>query len=105
MKVEAQFRLKNQAKNIILPLHMTYYKESHLTRLRLPGNLLLVTSNFEIDLNAFGISLPDALRPAMHKSIVITANFVGSDRLPTGADGIPDGIKPKDPVPQSSPRK
>lgn len=94
-KVEAQFRLKNITKNVILPLKLTYYKESDFSQLRLPGNLLLVTAAFELDLSTFGITLPEAIKTATHKTVQINGNFVGSDRLPTGIETLPDGPKPK----------
>lgn len=96
MKVESQFRFKNLTKNVVVPLRVVYHKESELTKSRLPGNLLLVTSAFELDLATFGINLPEAVRAASHKMVQVNVNLVGSDRLPTGVEILPDGPKPKE---------
>lgn len=96
VKAEAQLRFKNSVKSVIIPLRMTYYKENDFTRTRLPGNLLLVTSGFELDLATFGIVLPEAVRAASQKTVQVNTHFVGSNRLPTGAEGLPEGPKPKE---------
>lgn len=97
MKVESQLQFKNTSRNVILPLKISYYKENEFTRLRLSGNLLAVTSGFEMDLTTFGITLPEAIRASVAKSVQVNAAFVGSNHPPTGVDVVlPDGPKPKE---------
>lgn len=104
-KTEIGFKFKGQAKTLQLPVHVQYFKESELTRQRLPGNLLSITSDSEIGLDKLGITIPEGFKSAAASNVRVVLHMVGSDRLPVGAASLPDGFKPKEPTPGAPAKK
>ncbi len=85
-RVEGQLKAKGQTRAQAVLLKLIYIPESELTKTRLPGNLLKVSANFEVDTNDFGITVPEAFKARFSRYIQVTVDAVGTDRPPTSPE-------------------
>ena len=95
LRVEGSLKFKGVIKSQPVLLKLTYFKNSEQTKQRLGGNLLRIASNFDLDLNLFGIVIPESLRFRLSRFLQINVDVVGSDALAAQNLAIPEGIKPK----------
>jgi len=82
VRVEGTMNLHGVSQPIVVLLKVQYFTESPQTLLRLPGNLLRLSADFDVDLAKFEITFPEALRPRVARFIQISADCVGTDRPP-----------------------
>jgi len=95
IKVNANVQLKNVTKSIPIQIKLTYFKESDESRQRLTGNLLKFSASWDLDLANFNIMIPSKYSSLIAKTVHVSADLVGSDRLPNNALSLPEGIKKK----------
>ncbi len=95
LKAEVTVKIQQVTKTVPVQLKLTHFKESEESRQRLTGNLLKVSANWDLDLAAFGISIPSKYSALIAKSVQISADLVGTDRLPNNALSLPEGVKKK----------
>jgi hypothetical protein len=95
VKVDCVFKIKNTTKTLPVSLKLTFFKESEESRQRLTGNLLKLSANWDLDLLSFGISIPTKSSALFAKSVQVSVDMVGTDRLPNNALSLPEGIKKK----------
>lgn len=95
LKPEFDVNLRGIARKVLIPIELTYFKESETTKARLAGNLLRARSLFTIDTSVFGISIPESLKSVFNKSVQVSVELIGSDRLPTGFSPLPEAPKAK----------
>lgn len=83
--VGAVIRLSGKAtvRNLTQPMEwvtkITYYTQSETSKTRMPGNLLRITGQQEVDLTPFGISIPDSMKSRLLPRVSILADLIGSD--------------------------
>jgi len=92
-RVEGVFKIKGVPKPQNASLKMTYFKQSETTRQRLSGNLLRISSQFNIDILAFNIAIHDLLRGRLAKFLQVSVDVVGTDTLPAALVGEPPKVK------------
>ncbi len=105
VRIEGTFTIRGQNKVQPILVKLTYYKQNDKTAQRLPGNLVRITSSFDLDLSAFGITIPDGLKYRVAKVVQTNVDLVGNDGpVPTlspvisgapGAAAAADGPKTK----------
>jgi polyisoprenoid-binding protein YceI len=93
--VECSIKIKNTQKTIPLTLKLIYFKENEESRQRLTGNLLKISTTWDLDLASFGISIPAKYSSLIAKTVQVNVDMVGSDRLPDNSLSLPEGIKKK----------
>lgn len=94
-KVDAVVQLRSVIKTLPLQIKLVYFKENEESRQRLTGNLLKFSAQGEIELSAFGISIPNKYSAVVAKTVQVSGDLVGTDRLPNNALSLPEGIKKK----------
>jgi|688.fasta_scaffold174281_1 hypothetical protein len=99
--VEAEVEYRGRTVPLRATLKLTYFKEGDTTRKRLPGNLLKVSGQTDIDLSSLGITLADSLKPLIASKIQVSFEGVGTDKLPNDKVLLPEGPKPKEREPAS----
>ena len=95
VNAECRIKIKNVEKTIPINFKLTYFKENDESRQRLTGNLLKLSANWEFDLTNFGISIPNKYAGIIAKTVQISTDMVGTDRLPNNALSLPEGLKSK----------
>lgn len=95
VKANANVQLKNVTKIIPIQIKLTYFKESEESRQRLTGNLIKFSASWDLDLAHFNITIPPKYSSLIAKTVHVSADLVGSDRLPNNALSLPEGIKKK----------
>lgn len=80
LTVKVQWR--GAAREMMVPVRLTYFKSSDQTKQRLPGNLLRVSSTVDLDLSAFSVSIPEAVRARFPKQVSLLLDLTGSDKMP-----------------------
>lgn len=97
VKVEGQMRLRGQVRPMALFLRLSYLPESEMTRARLPGNLLKVSTSFDLEISDFGLGVVDALTPRVARQLQLAVDAMATDVNQTSLVlPIPEGPKPKD---------
>ena len=71
--------IRGVTKNISVPVELTYFKQGQNTQSKLKGNLLKVSSTFNIKMSDFGIEVPSLLLMKVSNDVKITVNFVATD--------------------------
>lgn len=66
-------------KDVSVPVVITYFKESEDTKVRLKGNLLIVSSSFSIKMTDYGLTIPSILFYKLQNEITLSVAFVASD--------------------------
>jgi polyisoprenoid-binding protein YceI len=94
-KIDANLQIKNVTKTIPIQIKLVYFKENEESRQRLTGNLLKFSAQVEIELSSFGIVIPSKYSAVIAKTVQVSADLVGTDRLPNNALSLPEGIKKK----------
>lgn len=95
VNAECRIKIKNVEKIMPISFKLTYFKENEESRQRLTGNLLKISANWEVDLTNFGISIPNKYAGIIAKTVQISTDMVGTDRLPNNALSLPEGLKSK----------
>jgi len=96
LSVESEMSYRGRNYPLVIPIRLKFFKENDKTRQRLPGSLLRVSGQFELDLSRAGVSVPDKLRPIFSNRVEVMLDAVGSDRLPNDKVILPEGPKPKE---------
>jgi hypothetical protein len=78
-KTEGTFEFHNLKKAINGIALLTYWKESDLSRQRLPGNLLKFSFKADISGEDFLLAVPDGLKSRVAKTIQFTLDTVAND--------------------------
>jgi YceI-like domain len=94
-KGEVLLKIKNISKSIPVNFKVTYFKQSEETQQRLSGNLLKVSVTGDLELAAFGILIPGKFSSLLAKTVQVSLDMLGSDRLPDNALSLPEGVKKK----------
>ncbi|MEJ5351724.1 MAG: YceI family protein [Melioribacteraceae bacterium] len=76
---EGKFSVHGITRNIRVPVVLTYFKESELTKAKAPGNLLVVNSEFNIKLSDYGIKIPSMVVGKVNDKVKISVSFVAND--------------------------
>ncbi|GAB4298486.1 MAG: hypothetical protein Kow0098_23770 [Ignavibacteriaceae bacterium] len=79
VKLKGKFSVHGVTNEVIVPATLTYFKENEMTKSKMPGNLLVVNTEFNIKLSDYGIRIPDMVVGKVNDEVKITANFVASD--------------------------
>lgn len=95
LKSDCTFKIKNVQKTFPILFKMTYFKESEESRQRLTGNLMKISANWDLELSQFSISIPSKYSALIAKTMQVSIDMVGTDRLPNNALSLPEGIKKK----------
>lgn len=82
LRVEGTMKIKGVSKPLAVLLKTTYFKQSDMTNQRLGGNLLRVSSSFDLDLQNFGIMIPEGLKFKLARYVQVSVDVVGSDGRP-----------------------
>jgi hypothetical protein len=93
---DGEVNYRGKTSQLSVPLKLRFFKESDKSRQRLPGNLVRISSQVEVELGRFGISVPEKLKPIFSKRIEVLFDAVGSDKLPNDKIIFPEGPKPKE---------
>lgn len=99
--VEAELQYRSKTFPLRPTLKLTYFKEGDITRRRLPGNLLKISGQSDLELSTLGITLADSLKPLIAPRIQVSFDGVGTDKLPNDKVLLPEGPKPKEREPAS----
>ncbi len=95
LKSEVAFKWRGVTHVQILPFKIVYLPQSEITKQRLPGNLIRLSSTFDLDLGAFNIQIPENLAPRFSRMVGMTIDVVGSDQSPALSIQT-DAPKPKE---------
>lgn len=93
-----KFTVHGVTKDIEVPGTLTYFKESDRTKAKAPGNLLVANADFNIKLSDYGVMIPSMVVGKVNEEVLITANFVASDKNAAGDNpcGVCNPCKMKD---------
>ncbi|MBY0369942.1 YceI family protein [bacterium] len=69
-------------RNQTFPVKVSYWPASDKTRKRLPGNLLKVSSTFEMNLTHFQFSIPEELSGLLAPVLKVSMDLVATDQQP-----------------------
>jgi polyisoprenoid-binding protein YceI len=79
-----QFSVHGITKNVEVPAYLTYFKESDKTKAKMPGDILVASADFNIKLSDYGVKIPDMVVGKVSDEVVISTNFVASDKNASG---------------------
>ncbi len=74
-----KFSVHGVTKDIAVPVELTYFKETAMTKAKMPGNLLKVKGKFGIKLGDYGIKIPAMVAEKLNDEIKVSVNFIASD--------------------------
>ena len=86
LTVSGKFNLNGKSGQIEFPARVTFLKENDMTKMKLPGNLLAVRTNFDVALADYKVTGPDnmpIIGAKVSKEIHIDINLIGSTTLPS----------------------
>ena len=86
LTVVGDFTLHGITREIDIPARITFLKESDMTRMRLPGNLLAIRADFAVPLADYNITGPEGMPiigAKVGEEIKISVNLMGSTVLPS----------------------
>ncbi len=105
VRMEGTFSIKGQNRVQPILVKLTYFKQSDKTGSRLSGNLIRISSSFDLDLANFGIIIPDGMKFRVAKVVQVNIDLIGNDGLvpfitpvtagPASAGAAADGPKTK----------
>ena len=96
MRVDGTLKAKGVTRAQAILVRVTYMKESEMTRQRLPGNLLKVAANFDIDGIQYGAQIPESQKARFSRFIQVHVDAVGTDQPPLTLPPAPvEGPQPK----------
>ena len=95
LQVEGTLRMRGMELPQVVLMKLSYFKTNEATKLRLPGNLLRLETNFDVDLKAFGIQIPSLYTLSYSPFVQVFVDLLGTDQ-PPGALPLP---------PQEAPQK
>jgi polyisoprenoid-binding protein YceI len=75
-----KFSVHGVTKDVEVPATLTYFRESEKTKAKVPGNLLVADAEFNIKLSDYGVKIPDMVVGKVSDEVVISTNFVASDK-------------------------
>ena len=78
------FSVHGITKSVEVPATLTYFKESDRTKAKAPGNLLVANAEFSINLDDYGVKIPGMVVGKVSNEVIITVNFVASDKNAVG---------------------
>lgn len=79
-----KFSVHGTTKDVEVPATLTYFKESDKTKAKVPGNLLVANAEFNIKLADYGVKIPDMVVGKVSDEVIISTNFVASDKNASG---------------------
>lgn len=79
-----KFTVHGTTKNVEVPATLTYFRESEKTKAKVPGNLLVANAEFNIRLTDYGVKIPDMVVGKVSDEVLISTNFVASDKNASG---------------------
>lgn len=86
LTVAGNFTMHGITKKISFPARITFLKESKMTKMRLPGNLLAIRADFTVPLSDYNITGPKnmpIIGAKVGEEIKISVNLMGSTVSPT----------------------
>jgi polyisoprenoid-binding protein YceI len=81
-RVDGSLKLKGISKPQTITVKLVYFKAGELSRQRYQGNLLRVSTSFDVDTSLYNITIADALKSRLARYIQVTADLVTSDAPP-----------------------
>jgi polyisoprenoid-binding protein YceI len=93
VKVSGTLTMRGISKPQSCLLRVTYNKQSDKTSQRMAGNLVRVSSNFDLDLGQYDVKIPDPLKSKLARVVQLSLDVVGSDGTPPSI--IPANEPPK----------
>jgi YceI-like domain len=100
LQVEGTLRMRGGDLPQTILMKLSYFKANENTRQRLPGNLVRLESNFDVDMKVLGVQIPDAYRLRYSPFVQVSVDVLGTDQLP-GTLPLP----PQDPPPTKPGKK
>lgn len=94
VQIAVDYRAKKQT--FKAPFRIQYFKENESTQHRLPGNLMKLSADFEVDLSSFGVQIPEKWKSLFHPQVQVAFDAVASEKIPNSKILLPDGPKPKE---------
>ena len=79
-----KFSVHGVTKDVEVPATLTYFRESEKTKAKVPGNLLVANAEFNIRLTDYGVKIPDMVVGKVSDEVLISTNFVASDKNASG---------------------
>lgn len=79
LRVDGLFKLRGISHPQAILIKLVSYRDSVLTRTRLPGNLLKVSASFDVDSAQYGVTIPDNLKARFTRFVQVSLDLVGSD--------------------------
>lgn len=79
IRLAGTLTVRNFTQKLEWNARFTYFPASDQTKTRMPGNLLRVAGQQEMELAPFGVSIPDALKHRFAPKIIVHADLLGSD--------------------------
>jgi polyisoprenoid-binding protein YceI len=94
-RVEGSLKLKGVSKPQTITVKLVYFKASDLTRQRYQGNLLRMSTNFDVDTSQYNITIADSLKSRLARFVQVSADLVASDAPPPILVPVAEGPKAK----------
>lgn len=95
IEMEGNFQIRGISQMKSLHLFLNYFKETTLTKKRLYGNLLKLSTEFVIPFTPFGIPVLEPMKSVLSSEARVSVDLVATDASPPELIPIPDDIKPK----------
>lgn len=81
VRVEGLLKIKGMERPQGLLFKFSYFRQTEATRQRLPGNLLKLTTHFDIDLKDFGIQVIEKFKHQSSRFVQVSADLLGTDQV------------------------
>ena len=92
VKLHGTFTVHGVTNDIVANGEITYFKESDATKNRIAGNLLKVSTEFDIKLSDYGVEIPSMVAGKVDEVIKVSTNFVATDSGSKMAGCNPCGV-------------
>jgi hypothetical protein len=79
VRLSGKATVRNLTQNMEWVTKITWYTQSDTSKTRMPGNLIRISGQQEVDLTPFGISIPDSMKSRLLPRVSILADLMGSD--------------------------
>jgi len=89
MTLVGPFTIHGVTKEVEIPARVTYLRESEKTRQKMPGNLLAIRAEFDLELEDFNINGPpgqDLIGSKVGESVTVEVSLFASDQKPSAGN-------------------
>jgi len=88
LRVDGVLKMRGVQRGQTVTMQLTYLRQSEVTKQRLPGNLLKVSTSFDIDTQPYGFQIPEIFRLRFSRFVQVFVEILGTDQpigLPVGS--------------------